>query len=251
MIRLFRKIRSQLLSEDKYGTYLLYAGGEVLLVVVGILLALQIDNWNDDRNTRRAEQLLLNGLRLELLANQEQLSIAMDYHAKSRNAAKRILEIYNGSFTYRNYQEVDSLLALLQWAWTYDPSMGALNSIKMSGHLNSVQNAELRAMITKYEDLTNDAREESEIILNLIIDKYTLEVNKYVSLNQRVKYLGDEYDVGNSAFPLDYEGLFKDRMIEGVISYIHTWRIDELGEEEYLKKMMDEFIAILDDEIDY
>lgn len=44
MIRLFRKIRKQLLSETKYPIYLLYAGGEILLVVVGILLALQIDD---------------------------------------------------------------------------------------------------------------------------------------------------------------------------------------------------------------
>jgi hypothetical protein len=55
MIRLFRKIRSNLLSEKNYGTYILYASGEIVLVMIGILLALQIDNWNEDRKDRRTE----------------------------------------------------------------------------------------------------------------------------------------------------------------------------------------------------
>jgi hypothetical protein len=55
MIRLFRKIRHRLLSEDKYSIYILYASGEIILVVIGILLALQIDNWNDNRKLKALE----------------------------------------------------------------------------------------------------------------------------------------------------------------------------------------------------
>jgi hypothetical protein len=62
MIRLFRKIRHKLLSESSYGMYLLYASGEIILVVIGILFAFQIDNWNENRNLRSAEQLLLENL---------------------------------------------------------------------------------------------------------------------------------------------------------------------------------------------
>ena len=65
MIRLFKKIRHQLLSEDRYSVYLLYASGEIVLVIVGILFALQIDNWNENRNIRKTEQLLLSNLKLE------------------------------------------------------------------------------------------------------------------------------------------------------------------------------------------
>jgi hypothetical protein len=198
MIRLFRKIRQQLLSEDRYSVYLLYASGEIILVVIGILLALQIDNWNENRVKRNTEQLLIENLKMEIAANQERLDEAMLYNAKSREGARRILEFCRGVKPIENYQVVDSLLALIQWAWTYDPSMGALNSIKMSGHLNSVQNAELRAMITTYEDRINDAREEGMLIRDMIIDKSVPAVNQYISLNQRVRYIGDEYVIGNS-----------------------------------------------------
>ncbi len=49
MIQFFRKFRQELLSENKVGKYLLYAFGEIILVVIGILIALQINNWNESR----------------------------------------------------------------------------------------------------------------------------------------------------------------------------------------------------------
>ena len=50
MIKFFRKIRQNLLSEGKTGKYLKYAIGEIILVVIGILIALSINNWNDNQN---------------------------------------------------------------------------------------------------------------------------------------------------------------------------------------------------------
>jgi len=49
MIKFFRKIRQKLLSENKFSKYLIYAIGEIVLVVIGILIALQINNWNEDK----------------------------------------------------------------------------------------------------------------------------------------------------------------------------------------------------------
>ena len=49
MIKFFRKIRQRLLTENRLGKYLLYAIGEILLVVIGILIALSINNWNEER----------------------------------------------------------------------------------------------------------------------------------------------------------------------------------------------------------
>ncbi|WP_281541910.1 DUF6090 family protein [Maribacter aestuarii] len=56
MIKFFRKIRQNLLSEGKTGKYLKYAIGEIILVVIGILIALQINNWNEDRKSEAKKQ---------------------------------------------------------------------------------------------------------------------------------------------------------------------------------------------------
>ena len=62
MIKFFRKIRQNLLSEGKTGKYLKYAIGEIVLVVVGILIALQINNWNEKRKIKQKETIVLKEL---------------------------------------------------------------------------------------------------------------------------------------------------------------------------------------------
>jgi hypothetical protein len=60
MISFFRKIRQKLLEENKIGNYLKYAIGEIVLVVVGILIALQINTWNENRKARTFETEILS-----------------------------------------------------------------------------------------------------------------------------------------------------------------------------------------------
>lgn len=65
MLTFFRKIRQKLLSQNKVTRYLVYALGEIVLVVIGILLALQINTWNQNRLDRKQEQQLLAQLEIE------------------------------------------------------------------------------------------------------------------------------------------------------------------------------------------
>ena len=62
MIKFFRKIRQNLLSEGKTANYLKYAIGEIILVVIGILIALQINNWNNERLNSTKEYTFLKEL---------------------------------------------------------------------------------------------------------------------------------------------------------------------------------------------
>jgi len=66
MIKFFRKIRQNLLIENKTGKYLKYAIGEIILVVIGILIALQINNWNQNRLNRISSESFLNQVQEEL-----------------------------------------------------------------------------------------------------------------------------------------------------------------------------------------
>ena len=64
MIKFFRKIRQNLLMENKTGQYFKYAIGEILLVIIGILIALQINNWNELNKTEAFELKMLNEIEL-------------------------------------------------------------------------------------------------------------------------------------------------------------------------------------------
>jgi hypothetical protein len=71
MIKFFRRIRQQLLSENKFSKYLLYAIGEIMLVVIGILIALQINNANEGKKQRAVEINYLKNLKADLLIELE------------------------------------------------------------------------------------------------------------------------------------------------------------------------------------
>ena len=61
-MKIFRRIRQKLLSDDKFSRYLVYAIGEIVLVVIGILIALQINNWSEARKKKDKEALLINNI---------------------------------------------------------------------------------------------------------------------------------------------------------------------------------------------
>jgi len=65
MIKFFRKIRQKLLTENKFSKYLLYAIGEIILVVIGILIALQINNWNEEAKEKRVANSYIQSLRTD------------------------------------------------------------------------------------------------------------------------------------------------------------------------------------------
>ena len=86
MIKFFRKIRQNLLSEGKTGKYLKYAIGEIILVVIGILIALQINNWNEDQKNKALEKYMLENLAENLEQNCDKLKSrirSIDYYRKS------------------------------------------------------------------------------------------------------------------------------------------------------------------------
>jgi len=66
MIKFFRKIRQKLLTENKFSKYLIYAIGEIILVVIGILIALQINNWNENKKQIKKEEKVLQQFKNEL-----------------------------------------------------------------------------------------------------------------------------------------------------------------------------------------
>ena len=82
MIKFFRKIRKKLLTENKFSKYLIYAVGEIVLVVIGILIALQINNWNEQRKAKADERALYIRMIMDLKTDENRLNKHIDYYRK-------------------------------------------------------------------------------------------------------------------------------------------------------------------------
>ena len=73
MLFLLRKVRKSLLKQNKFTSYLLYAIGEIFLVVIGILIAVSLNNWNNEAKERDLEEKILNEILVELKGNKQDL----------------------------------------------------------------------------------------------------------------------------------------------------------------------------------
>ena len=96
MIKLFRKIRQNLLSENKFSKYLIYAIGEIILVVIGILIALQINNNNELNKQRAKEVQFLKNLKSDLIFEERELERYIGIRESIVNSAQIALEHFNG-----------------------------------------------------------------------------------------------------------------------------------------------------------
>ncbi|MFZ1704784.1 MAG: hypothetical protein WAT79_10595 [Saprospiraceae bacterium] len=90
MIKFFRKIRQKLLSEQRFSKYLLYALGEIILVVIGILIALQINTWNQERNTHILETKIIKEINNNLVQDQKEILDDLTYMEYINNACKYV-----------------------------------------------------------------------------------------------------------------------------------------------------------------
>ena len=93
MIKFFRKIRQNLLLEGKTSRYIKYAIGEIVLVVIGILIALQINNWNENRKDTIEEQAILESLFLNLSLAKKQSEVLISEEVTLKERLTRILGI--------------------------------------------------------------------------------------------------------------------------------------------------------------
>jgi hypothetical protein len=183
MISLFRKIRQKLLSQNKVTRYLVYALGEIFLVVIGILIALQINNWNANRQSDKEEQKILKILKAEFLYNKGELAQNIAKAGRLETRANRLINLFNSGNEGVNMDSLAILVRGLTAYSTFDPSNGALTNIISSGNLNLIKNDSLRITLSKWFGEVQDVKEDEKRIMAFgdnILDPLRLEYINYL-----------------------------------------------------------------------
>ena len=156
MIKFFRKIRKKLLSENKFSKYLIYAIGEIILVVIGILIALGINNWKESQTEIKQQNLIFENLRLELNNNLKNLNSAIELSESYINSSEHLLLSMNNMSTNKFIGErLDSLLSTFGFSQWKRTNLN-IKSLENSGRLNSVENNELKRLIYDWLSLIDD-----------------------------------------------------------------------------------------------
>jgi len=150
MLFFLRQIRRKMLMKNKVATYVLYAIGEITLVVVGILIAIQFDNWNQSKNERVKELSYLNSYTFDLKANIKELDRVIDKADYMHRIADSLIHRYDRSELI-DQPELDSLILELVAYTLYLSKEGTTENLLGAGSLEIIQNLEIRSSFVTQE----------------------------------------------------------------------------------------------------
>lgn len=173
MIKFFRKIRQRLITENKFSRYLLYAIGEIFLVVIGILIALSINNWNENRKLNKEELNLLSDIKANLISSLD--TFKNDSLLNQRDILRYEKIEYYLEKDLKYNVELDSAFGVLTfWSTPYITS-SAYKTLQTKG-LDLIKNEQLRQEIVRvYEvelkSLVEDY-DKSEWSINEIVNDF-------------------------------------------------------------------------------
>ena len=147
MIKFFRHIRKDLMEKNKTIKYFKYAIGEILLVMVGILLALQVSNWNQQRIASNKEKVLLSELHQEFVENKSQFERVIAAHQLAFDICDKWITEFPINLERINLDSLPLRPDGLHKRWTFNPSQGIINSLVSTSSFELISNRELRKTI--------------------------------------------------------------------------------------------------------
>jgi len=176
MIKFFRNIRQNLLKQGKSANYLKYAVGEIVLVVIGILIALQINNWNEDNKERRLENTYLNRLTEDLEKDLADLDIEINKRLDKAEVAKKMtLELADVDYQLkRNLKEEDINLIIYGWTQFY-PNNNTYLELLSTGNLNLIESDSIKNALFELNKqwlaLEREYKTINDFRINWLIDR--------------------------------------------------------------------------------
>ena len=253
MIKFFRRIRQNLLEEKKFSRYLVYAIGEIVLVVIGILIALAINNSNQNRIIREKEQTYLLGLRDEFETSRLKLQELMNVNRRSYEGAKMIVNFSPATGLPSEEQFSEILYQTFSSDISFNPNNSLLLEMMNSGSLKDLSNPQLRARLTNWiatiEDISRQENElgvQRELVLDLLrTNEYSLKtilVNTGVS--KELGLTGAKEDKSN--LQLLNSTAFENNVLMFVLSSYAT----EKAHYEPLMKNLNSILLLINDELD-
>ena len=223
MIKLFRKIRQQLLTANKFSKYLLYAIGEIVLVVIGILIALQLNNLNEIEKVKDTEVNYLNALHDEFTNNLKEVESVMKKNDRNLKIAHTLLgkmATDNPDFTEKAFDTL--MYRTIYGEIQYRPSPGTLVELVNSGNLSIISNRELRLKLASWDGILASVlfqEEEHSIPRYKLIDL----MNKYGNGRKSfINTLGNMLDMPNSNFKLSSIVLLNNLEYDNQLTFFYV-----------------------------
>jgi hypothetical protein len=258
MIKFFRHIRQNLILENKTGKYLKYAIGEIVLVVIGILIALQINNWNETKKEQAMTNKYLSGFVSDLEKDRAQLDNLINVRKKQSASAKALLNMIE-----TNEYDLDSFYSHFYYLfpfYRFTPNSNTLEEVLNSSHLRFITDDEIKNRLL---DLRNEYKtlqlieehvyEDRSVYLYSPLTMNHIELNGLFiadmgfSIEQREESFSKSKDV--EVYKKDADYFMKDRHFKSFINLLEFNLLFVIPQVEKARNDCQSIISLIEEKM--
>ncbi|MEZ2414812.1 hypothetical protein ACA086_07590 [Muriicola sp. E247] len=234
--------------ENKTSKYLKYAIGEIILVAIGILIALQVNNWNENRQLRKLEKASITALFSEFNSNKSAMESCKYLISDMRLYGDSIRMQLGPQKSNLEIEQVNHWFGEIGFTRRCEISTDVLNS----GNINIISNPEIRRKISKWSSVLKDLEREENEWAQQFSSTITSYLNKWIQWDD-VDYNTDSRDdprYFKSRFSIDPRVVLQQVEFSNIMNN-HYWRIKRTEERTIsLLQQTEEVIELMQEELD-
>ena len=253
MIKFFRQIRYNLMEQNKTSKYLKYAIGEIILVVIGILIALSINNWNENRKAEIKQQNLFTNLKTDF---ESRLLELKEFNLTRQEYLKAYLELNNIIANLKNRPDdntLDGLMSKMVNGLKFNEEFKMLDALFSTGLINDLKNEKLKRKLIEWPQQVEEMLEEQRMHNQLIDNTFNPLVSEYVS----IRAIYEKFDFRKYNLPKgepvtlkkQYDKLLSNPRFENYLALVELVTRVTLVDTNTLIESAEEIIKLLNEEL--
>lgn len=233
---------SKIVKKGEFTEYLKYALGEIVLTILGIILALQVHTWNERRINNKEIQTIIGNLGDEFTLNNKNYEICKNQLENSLSNAKNLIELVGKKEAYLKTLNIDSLMAVSFAFQRFTPSEDVISVLLETGNLKLIKDDRMRNLLYAWSSNRTDIQHKFQDLQN-----NTNKLFSYLTLYYPLKdydYYTSERLLGKSNLSVDKYVIFQDIVFENHVDnqifYMHSY-LEELKKTDRIIKDIIEY----------
>jgi hypothetical protein len=240
------------MEKNKTGKYLKYAIGEIVLVVIGILIALSINNWNSKRIENTEEQNVLINLKKDFQLNKENLESVLSDNKKYLKSDLEILNFGRNKSSIKTEAEFSMLLNDLTALSEFFSTNNSLDNLQNSSSISLIKSQELMNKLSSWKPYVESIKDKENTTLELESSgvDFVIKNGSWLNVDEasNVKVLNN-YTLPKSRFEVDNRTLLNTIEFENIVENLILHKNELIKTEEKTLVLVKEILDLIEKEI--
>jgi hypothetical protein len=235
------------METGKTSKYLKYAIGEIILVVIGILIALQINNWNEIKKMNQEEVTILQSLKNDLIADLKSYNISIERLQMRAKFTKNVLALLKSPPTNTiDSVETSRKLLTIGWIENFSPSFATYEEIKGSGKLSILKSDTIKLELANYKSMV-DYSSTIYVNWNEDIKDYERLITSHFEGDIAQQFLMSPAPLSNKSLMFSLEKISQDKKLVKLLKYIsYLTKMEINGKKHALIPKIESIVSLID-----